>query len=277
MTSTAPSPWPTAPTTRSRPASTHVHLPTSPGPPRSCGRATCTSTATSRARSWAGSRSGATDCRVSAPRPEGPTTCCSSSTRGSSPRTPCARGSPPTSAPPDHGRSAGRLVLAVALALDQKVDKGQHAVAQLLGEGDLRGRSVDAPDLEDATDDLLQVVVGARHDPAVQVSGAGHRVDLEDLGYLAQVLGHVVQPPLGDLEAHERQDLVSHGPKIEVGVEAADDAPLLELVEPRLHGPAGDTELPGELHHAGPGRVAHGPDQAGIESIHPSGQHEQCV
>jgi hypothetical protein len=102
-------------------------------------------------------------------------------------------------------------------------------------------------------------------------------VDLQHLGDLAQVRGHVLEPALGDLEAHEGQHLVAHGAQVEVGIEAGDDAALLELVEPCLYGAAGDAELAGQLHDAGAGRVAHGADQAGVESVHRGGQHEQCV
>ena len=113
--------------------------------------------------------------------------------------------------------------------------------------------------------------------PAVEVTGPGDRVDLEDLGDLAQVLGDVLESTLGDLQAHEGQHLVAHGAQVEVRVEPGDDAPLLELVEPCLYRPAGDAELAGQLHHSGARRVRHGPDQAGIEAVHPGGQHEQCV
>ena len=52
--------------------------------------ATCTSTARSRGRWSAASRSAAGACRAPARRPAAPTTCCSSSRRGRSPRTPSA-------------------------------------------------------------------------------------------------------------------------------------------------------------------------------------------
>jgi hypothetical protein len=119
------------------------------------------------------------------------------------------------------------------------------------------------------------VVVGPGHDPAVEVAGAGDGVDLQHLGDLPQVIDDVLQPALGDLEADEGQDLVAHGPQVEIGVEAADDAPLLELVEACLYCPPGDRELAGELHDAGPRGVTHRADQPGVERIDSGGQHEQ--
>src|SRR5690606_23516087 len=119
--------------------------------------------------------------------------------------------------------------------------------------------------------------VGVGDDAAVQVAWSGDRVDLEDLGDLPEVRADVVEPALGDLEADEGQDLVAHRPQVEVGVEADDDAPLLELVEARLYRPACDAELAGELHHAGAGRVAQRPDEPGVERIDSPGQHGQCV
>ena len=82
---------------------------------------------------------------------------------------------------------------------------------------------------------------------------------------------------LGDLEGDEGQHLVAHRQQIEVGVEAADDAPLLQLVEPGLHRAPGHAEHAGQLHDPGPGGGAHGRDQAGVEDVDPAGHHEQDV
>src|SRR5690606_15787504 len=187
----------------------------------------------------------------------------------------CRRSVPPRRRP--RAGSAGGGPAPVGLGVDGQLDEREHAVAELLGEGDLRRRAVDARDLEDAPDDRLEVLVGVGHDPAVQVAGPRHRVDLQHLGDLPEVRADVLEPPLGDLEADERQHLVPHGPEVEVGVEADDDASLLELVEARLYRPACDTELAGELHHAGAGGLAQRPDEPGVERIDSPGQHEQCV
>src|SRR4029450_10766165 len=101
--------------------------------------------------------------------------------------------------------------------------------------------------------------------------------DLQHFGDVPQVRAHVIQAALGDLQAHEGQYLVPHGPQVQIGVEARDDAPLLELVETGLYRPPRDPELPGQFHHSGAGRVAHRPDQPGVERVDSGGQHEQVV
>src|SRR5438270_34751 len=55
----------------------------------------------------------------------------------------------------------------------------KDAEGDLGGQGDHRARAVDALHLEDAVDDLLEVLVGAGHDPAVQIAGPGGGVGLE--------------------------------------------------------------------------------------------------
>ena len=59
---------------------------------------------------------------------------------------------------------------------------------------------------------------------AVQVTWPRDQMDLEHLGDLAQVLGHVLELALGDLEADEGQHLVAH--RSQVQVKPADGAPL---------------------------------------------------
>jgi len=122
-----------------------------------------------------------------------------------------------------HRGSAADL-LAVVAALDHEIDERQHAAAQLFVEGDLRRGAVDALHLEDAVDNGLQMVVGVGHHAAVQVTWPRDRIDLDHLGDLAQVLGHVLELALGDLEADEGQHLVAH--RSQVQVKPADDAPL---------------------------------------------------
>ena len=124
---------------------------------------------------------------------------------------------------------------------------------------------------------VLEVGVGAGDHPAVEVAGSGGGVGLEHLGDRLEVLDHVVEAALRDLEGDEREHLVAHRLEVEVGVEAADDAALLELVEAGLYRSAGDAELAGQLHHPGSGRLAHGLDQLGVEGIDSAGQHEQDV
>ena len=96
-------------------------------------------------------------------------------------------------------------------------------------------------------------------------------------GIVCEVLDHVVETALRDLEGDERQHLVAHRLQVEVGIEAADDAALLELVEAGLYRAAGHAELAGQLHHAGSGRLAHRLDQLGVERVDSAGQHEQDV
>ena len=123
----------------------------------------------------------------------------------------------------------------------------------------------------------LQVGVGAGDDAAVQVAGAGGGVRLEHLGDRLEVLDHVVEATLGDLEGDEGQHLVAHRLEVEVGIEAADDPALLELVEAGLYRSPGDPELAGQLHHPGSWGLAHRLDQLGVEGIDSAGQHEQDV
>ena len=96
-------------------------------------------------------------------------------------------------------------------------------------------------------------------------------------GIVCEVLDHVVETALRDLERDEGEHLVAHRLQVEVGIEAADDAALLELVEAGLYRSAGDAELASQLHHAGSWRLAHRLDQLGVERIDSAGQHEQDV
>ena len=160
------------------------------------------------------------------------------------------------------------------VGVDRQLDEGQDAVPQLLGERDLCGGAADSLHLEHPPDDVLQVLVGVGHDPAVQVAGAGDRVDLEHLGDLAQVRADVLEPPLGDLEADERQHLVAHGAQVEVGV-APQMTPRCWLVEERVVPLATPSWRASSTSSAG--GLPHRPDQPGVERIDTGGQHEQCV
>ena len=96
-------------------------------------------------------------------------------------------------------------------------------------------------------------------------------------GIVCEVLDHVVEPALGDLEGDEGEHLVAHRLQVEVGIEAADDAALLELVEAGLYRSSGDAELASQLHHPGSRGLAHRLDQLGVERVDSAGQHEQDV
>ena len=60
--------------------------------------------------------------------------------------------------------------LGALLAAGDLCDELQHAMSELLGERDLRRRAHDAVDAEDGVDHVLQVLVGAGDDAAVQVA-----------------------------------------------------------------------------------------------------------
>src|SRR5262245_48262472 len=94
---------------------------------------------------------------------------------------------------------------------------------ELLGERDLRRRSHDAVDVEDGVDDILQVLVGAGDDAAMEVSRAGCRMRLEHLGDAGEMRCDIDQTSLGDLERHERKYVVTERTEVEVGAEARDD------------------------------------------------------
>jgi hypothetical protein len=98
-------------------------------------------------------------------------------------------------------------------------------------------------------------------------------MDLDDLGDAGQVVDDVSEATLGDLQGHEGQDLVADGPQIEVGAEAGDDATPLQLVEPRLYGPACNAELACQLHHAGSWRLGERLEQASVECVDPPRLH----
>ena len=91
--------------------------------------------------------------------------------------------------------------------------------------------------------------------------GAGDR-NPELGGVLDPLGGQGRDPVVGLVEG-------AHRAQVEVGVEPADDAALLELVEPCLHGAARDAELAGQLHDTGARDVAQRPDQAGVERVDP--------
>jgi hypothetical protein len=102
-------------------------------------------------------------------------------------------------------------------------------------------------------------------------------VRLDHLGDVGEVVDHVGQPALGDLEGDEGQHLVAEGLEVEVGIEAGDDASRLQLVEARLYRSARHPELTGQLHHPGSRRLRQRRDQPRVELIDSGGQHEQNV
>ena len=143
---------------------------------------------------------------------------------------------------------AGDLPPALAVAVGgRRRHQREDPVGDLAGQRDHRRRAVDALDLEDAVQHLLEVGVVAGDDAAVQVARTRDRVGLEDLGDGEQVLDDVAEPSLGELDGRERLDLVAHGRQVEVGAEAGDDAARLEAVEASLHRPAGDAEAARQL------------------------------
>src|SRR4051794_13962573 len=84
-------------------------------------------------------------------------------------------------------------------------------------------------------------------DAAEQVAVAARRDRLEHLGHAAQLLDRLVEPPLVDLEPHEREDPEAEGVRIDLGAEACDDAALEQLVEARADRAARDAELSRDL------------------------------
>ena len=74
---------------------------------------------------------------------------------------------------------------------------------------------------------------------------------------------------LADLEGAEGGDRVAQRPGIHLGREGLDDAPLLEPVEPGLHGAAGDAERPRGAEHPDVRVVGEQGDEPGVEGVHP--------
>jgi hypothetical protein len=69
-----------------------------------------------------------------------------------------------------------------------------------------------------------------------------------DLGDRGQPFGHwVVAAGLADLQGDERGDLVAERGRIYVGSVPGDHAAVLQPLQPRLHGAAGDAETAGSL------------------------------
>ena len=98
-------------------------------------------------------------------------------------------------------------------------------MAELFRQRDLRRRAHDAVHAEDGVDHILQVLVGASDDTAVEVRRARRRVRFEHLGDAGEVGRDIDETALRDLERDEREHVVAEGPQVEVGSEPGDDSP----------------------------------------------------
>ena len=74
---------------------------------------------------------------------------------------------------------------------------------------------------------------------------------------------------LADLEGAERGDRVAERTGVDRRCEALDHAALLEPVQARLHGAAGDPEGPGGTEHPDVRVVGEECDQPCVEGVHP--------
>src|SRR5581483_3900999 len=153
------------------------------------------------------------------------------------------------------------------LALPGRIDQRCHAVRDLLRKGDDRLGPVDALDLQNAVQHLLEVVVAAGHDPAQQVVGAGGGVGLEDLGDLPEVGHDVAESALGDVDGGEGEDAVAHRPHVEMGCEAGDDPAADEPVDMALGRTAGHAGPPGDLEHADAGPFREHPQYTPVHGV----------
>src|SRR3954454_6438354 len=128
-----------------------------------------------------------------------------------------------------------------------RVDERQGPRRDLVRQCDVAGRAADAVRAHHRVDDLLQMLRVLGDDAAEQVAVAARRDRLEHLGHAAQLLDRLVEPPLVDLEPHEREDPKAERVRIDLGAEACDDAALEQLVEAGADRAARDAELSRDL------------------------------
>ena len=136
----------------------------------------------------------------------------------------------------------------------------------------VEARLMDGPG-EHGGDHVLEVIVGAGHDPAEEVTRSGDRVDLQHLGDRRQVDDEAVDARLDDLQGREGEDGVAQLGRVDLGAEAADDAPGLEAVEAGLGRAPGHARPAGQLEDAQAGLVVEQGEQPPVDGIDP-GRHQ---
>ena len=93
---------------------------------------------------------------------------------------------------------------------------------------------------------------------------AGDEVTLHHLGYLLEVLYHlVVLVGLRERDTHEGADIETEGLRLHQKAGAGDDAHVLHLLDPLMNGRTGDSALTGYLQKRHPGVL----DQKGKDSL----------
>ena len=147
------------------------------------------------------------------------------------------------------------------------LDEWKRPVLDVVGERQCSRRPIHRRGLQDLLQDLHQLLVRPGPDANEDVSLAGDRMGLDDLGNRGQMFDHLVGPALDDLDGREPDDVIADPGEIDVRAESDDDAGVDHLVESRLDRSPRHTETPRHLEDAEPWLLPPQSDDVGVEVV----------